>query len=85
MSESTFIHLKCHSEYSISDGMIRVPDLIDRAKADGMSAVAISDNSNLFSLVKFYRKAITAGIKPIVAADLWIYENKEKYIKLVNK
>ena len=39
----------------------------------------VSDKSNLFALVKFYRKSIAAGIKPIIAADLWIYENNEKY------
>lgn len=79
MSESSFVHLRCHTEYSISDGIIRIKDLVDRAKADGMSAVAVSDKSNLFALVKFYRKSIAAGIKPIIAADLWIYENNEKY------
>ena len=40
MSESSFVHLRCHTEYSISDGIIRIKDLVDRAKADGMSAVA---------------------------------------------
>ncbi|MCB1827155.1 MAG: DNA polymerase III subunit alpha, partial [Coxiellaceae bacterium] len=79
MTVSSFVHLRCHTEYSISDGIVRIQDLIDRTKDDGMMAVAVSDINNLFGLVKFFRKATEAGIKPIVAADLWIYENDEKY------
>ncbi len=79
MSAYSFVHLKCHTEYSIKDSIIRVNDLVDRVKADGMFAVAVSDHSNLFALVKFYQKAIAVGIKPIIAADLWLYDHKERY------
>jgi len=74
-----FVHLKVHTEYSISDGIVRISDLIDNTKSFGMSAVAITDKTNLFSLVKFYRKSIAAGIKPIVGADLCLREGNEMY------
>jgi DNA polymerase III subunit alpha len=79
MNPTSFVHLKSHSEYSIRDGIIRISDLIQQAKSDGMTAVAISDHCNLFALVKFYSKALSSGIKPIVAADLWLYEGNEKF------
>jgi len=68
-----FVHLKVHTEYSISDG------IIEHTKSFGMSAVAITDNTNFFGLIKFYRKAIAAGIKPIVGADLCLREGDENY------
>ena len=64
-----FIHLHLHSEYSLVDGTIRIGDLVKRAAKAGMPAVALTDQNNLFALVKFYRKAEEAGIKPIAGAD----------------
>lgn len=74
-----FVHLKTHSEYSISDGILRIESLIERAVEFDMPAVAITDHMNLFALVKFYREAIAAGIKPIVGADLKFQEDGETY------
>ncbi|HEX2668417.1 MAG TPA: DNA polymerase III subunit alpha, partial [Gammaproteobacteria bacterium] len=65
-----FVHLRLHTEYSLADSVIRVPDLLDAVKAGGMPAVGVTDQGNLFALVKFYRDAQKAGIKPIVGADL---------------
>ena len=62
-----FVHLRVHSEFSIADGMIKVRDLASSVHALGMPAVALTDRSNLFGLVKFYRQAI-----------LRIYWDKEK-------
>ena len=67
-----FVHLHLHTEYSLVDSTVRVADLMKRCAADGMPAVALTDQNNLFGMVKFYRKAIAAGIKPIIGADLRI-------------
>jgi len=66
----TFVHLHLHTEYSIVDGTVRIPALIDKCVAGEMPAVAITDQSNLFGLVKFYRRALQNGIKPIIGVDL---------------
>ncbi len=60
-----FIHLRLHSEYSLVDGIVKIKPLINELAELGMPAVAITDQSNLFSLVKFYRAALGKGIKPI--------------------
>ncbi len=81
-----FVHLHVHSEYSLVDSTIRLPDkpeygdparaprpnLISRSVESGLPALALTDESNLFALVKFYRAAEANGIKPIAGADLWI-------------
>ena len=67
-----FIHLRVHTEFSLSDGLVRIKSLI-RAMADANApAVAVTDQSNLCALVKFYSGAMEAGIKPICGADLWV-------------
>jgi DNA polymerase-3 subunit alpha len=65
-----FVHLHLHSEYSLVDGTIRIKELVAAARRLGMPAVAVTDQSNLFGMVKFYRAAEAAGIKPIVGADV---------------
>ena len=72
-----FIHLHLHSEYSLVDGMVRVKALASTIAKAGMPAVAITDQGNLFAMVKFYRAAINAGIKPIIGVDLWIHDKGE--------
>ena len=66
----SFVHLHVHSEYSLVDGLIRFKPLMAALRADGMPAVALTDLGNLFGLVKFYRAAQTAGIKPLTGAEL---------------
>jgi DNA polymerase-3 subunit alpha len=82
----SFVHLHVHSEYSLVDSTIRLPDkpeygdpakakrpnLISRAVQMGLPALALTDESNLFALVKYYRAAEANGVKPIAGADLWI-------------
>ncbi len=65
-----FVHLRLHTEYSLEDGTVRIGALVARAAELGMPAVAVTDWHNLFGLVKFYTKAMEAGIKPIAGADL---------------
>ena len=67
-----FVHLHLHTEYSMVDSTVRIPVLMQRCAADGMPAVALTDKNNLFGMVKFYKKALAAGIKPIIGVDLRI-------------
>lgn len=71
MSES-FVHLSLHTEYSIVDGIVRIKPLAAAVAAAGMPAVALTDQSNMFGLVKFYRACQAAGVKPIVGVDCWV-------------
>ncbi|MGN6790650.1 MAG: PHP domain-containing protein, partial [Rhodanobacteraceae bacterium] len=81
-----YVHLRTHSEYSLRDSTIRIPEkpeygdpakakqanLISRAVELGLPALALTDDSNLFAQIKFYRAAEKVGIKPIVGCDVWI-------------
>ncbi len=73
---STFVHLQLHSEYSLLDSTVRIKPLIEAVVAGNMPAVAITDQSNLFALIKFLNAAEPLGIKPIVGSDIWI-KNEE--------
>jgi len=72
MNAAPFVHLHVHTEYSLVDSTVRIAALMDRCAADGMPAVALTDQNNLFGMVKFYKKARAAGVKPIVGVDLRI-------------
>jgi DNA polymerase III subunit alpha len=72
MSQPTFIHLRCHSEYSVVDGTVRIGDYVKAATADNMPALALTDLSNLFGAVKFYKSARGKGLKPVLGCDLWL-------------
>lgn len=67
-----FVHLHLHTEYSLVDGTVRIKQLLAKARELGMPAVAVTDQQNLFALVKFYRAAEQAGIKPIIGAEVMI-------------
>ena len=69
-AEGEFVHLAVHSEYSLSDGLAKVPALVARAAELGMPAVALTDRGNLFGLVKFYSACRQAGIKAVIGVDL---------------
>ena len=69
-----FVHLRLHTEYSLLDGIVRVPELMAAVAAAGMPAVALTDQSNLFAMVKFYKEAMSAGVKPLIGVDAWIRE-----------
>ena len=72
MSFDRFVHLKVHSEFSIVDGLPHMPALVTAAQQSDMPAMAVTDQNGLFGLVKFYQKALKAGIKPIVGVDLML-------------
>ena len=69
-----FVHLRLHSEYSITDGLTRIDEAIAQAAADGQPALAITDLANLFGMVKFYTAARAKGVKPIIGCDVWVGE-----------
>jgi DNA polymerase-3 subunit alpha len=75
---TAFVHLRLHTEYSLVDGIVRVPDLMAAVAAGRMPAVALTDQSNLFAMVKFYKEAQAAGIKPLIGVDAWIREPGER-------
>ncbi len=64
-----FVHLHLHTEYSLVDSLVRIPELMQAVNKSGMSAVALTDVNNLFALVKFYQAAVTQGIKPIIGLE----------------
>ncbi len=76
--QPAFIHLRLHSEYSIVDGIVRVDEAVAAAKADGMPALALTDLSNVFGMVKFYKEARSQGVKPIVGCDLWLTHEADR-------
>ncbi|MDX1513834.1 MAG: DNA polymerase III subunit alpha [Gammaproteobacteria bacterium] len=68
-----FVHLHLHTEYSLVDGVLRIKPLVQAVADLGMPAVAVTEQGNLFSAIKFYRAAVAAGVKPIIGADLAFY------------
>jgi DNA polymerase-3 subunit alpha len=68
----SYAHLHLHSEYSLVDSTIRIKALVNACVQAGMPAVALTDECNMFALVKFYKACSAAGIKPICGADLWV-------------
>ena len=77
MASPRFVHLRLHSEFSITDGVVRIDDVVAAAAKDEMGALALTDLSNLFGLVRFYTAARSGGIKPIAGVDIWISNPQE--------
>ena len=78
MPNPAFVHLRLHSEFSITDGIVRIDEAVERAVADGMPALAITDLANVFGMVKFYKAARAAGVKPVIGCDVWITNESER-------
>jgi len=74
---SGFAHLHLHSEYSIVDSTVRIPALVERTVQLGMPAAALTDQGNVFGLVKFYRLALQHGVKPVIGVDLRIADRSD--------
>ena len=71
MSEP-FVHLHVHSEYSLLDGLARIPDLVSRAVELGMPALALTDHGTMYGTIKFYQACKEAGIKPIIGMETYL-------------
>ena len=65
-----FVHLHVHTEYSLVDGIVRLKPLVAAVAAADMPAIAVTEHGNMFSMVKFYRAAVAAGVKPIIGCDI---------------
>jgi DNA polymerase-3 subunit alpha len=78
MNLPSFIHLRLHSEFSVTDGIVRLDDAVKAAKSGGMPALGVSDLMNLFGIVKHYKACREAGIKPIVGIDAWVENPDER-------
>ncbi len=78
MSAPGFVHLRVHTEYSVSDSIVRIEALVERALADEQPAVAVTDLANLFGWVKFYKAARARGIKPICGVDAWVSNEADR-------
>src|SRR4030081_1852191 len=72
MSSDSFVHLHLHTEYSLLDGAIRIPDLMKKAAEQGMAAVAMTDHGNMYGAIEFYQAAQKAGIKPIIGCEVYM-------------
>ncbi len=77
MTDPVFVHLLTHTEYSLVDGLVRVKPLVAAAAELGMPAVAVTDQSNLFALVKFYKAAAAVGVKPIFGVEFRLLDSEE--------
>lgn len=67
-----FVHLHNHSEYSLLDGLSKIKEMVSYVKANGMSAIAITDHGNMYGTIKFYRACKDAGIKPIIGCEIYV-------------
>ena len=81
-AQPPFVHLRLHSEFSICDSIVRIPELAEALARDGHHACALTDESNLFAMVKFYHAALERDIKPIQGADLWIDDGGDAVSRL---
>ncbi len=78
MADPRFVHLRLHTEFSITDSVVRIDAVVERAASDGMGALAITDLSNMFGMTKFYKACRAAGVKPILGADVWITNDGDR-------
>ena len=67
-----FVHLHLHSQYSVADGIVRIKPLAAVVAQSGQPAVALTDLSNVYGMIKFYRACMEAGVKPVVGCDVWV-------------
>src|SRR5258706_3630196 len=72
MEHSRFVHLHCHTEYSLLDGANKVDKMFERIKALKQPAVAMTDHGNMFGAIEFYREAMSHGIKPIIGCEIYV-------------
>jgi DNA polymerase-3 subunit alpha len=76
MSDRPFVHLHCHSHYSLLDGANRIPELVARAKKLGMTALALTDHGNLYGAIEFYSECKAAGINPVIGYEAYVAPGK---------
>ena len=67
-----FVHLKVHTEYSLTNGLVRIDDLVGKLVAQEAPAVCVTDQSNLCALIKLYKAVRGKGIKLVIGVDIWL-------------
>ncbi|MGC1176846.1 MAG: DNA polymerase III subunit alpha [Candidatus Saccharimonadales bacterium] len=72
LKASDYVHLHNHTQYSLLDGLTKVPELVKHTKKQGMEAVAITDHGTLSGAIEFYKEAKTAGVKPIIGMETYV-------------
>lgn len=72
----SFVHLHTHTHYSLLDGLPKIPGLVERAKALGMPALAITDHGVMYGIVEFYKACQKAGVKPILGVEAYVAPNR---------
>jgi len=72
MSARGFVHLHVHSHYSLLEALPKIPELVAAAKADGQTALALTDNGNLYGAIEFYKECKEQKIKPIIGVDFYV-------------
>src|SRR5260221_5192100 len=80
MSDSKFVHLHLHTEYSLLDGLSKISKLMTRVKEMGMDSVAITDHGTMYGAIEFYKKARQENVKPIIGVEAYtvLHDHKEK-------
>ncbi|RLD20971.1 MAG: hypothetical protein DRI69_05165, partial [Bacteroidetes bacterium] len=73
-----FVHLHCHTQFSLLDGAAQIPAMMDKALADGQKGVALTDHGNMFGAFKFVAEANKRGLKPIVGCEFYMVEDRHK-------
>src|ERR1700733_3907527 len=72
ITAADYVHLHNHTQYSLLDGLTKVPELLDYVKQTGMAAVAMTDHGTLSGTIEFYKEAVERGIKPIVGMETYV-------------
>lgn len=76
-----FVHLHSHTQYSLLDGLSKIPELVKKTKALGMEAIAITDHGSMYGVIEFYKACLAEGIKPIIGVETYVakrsYKDKE--------
>lgn len=70
-----FVHLHLHTEYSLLDGMAKIKNVVKKAKALGMPAIAMTDHGNMYGAVQFYEACTKEGIKPIIGTEFYVCDD----------
>ena len=76
LTPADYVHLHNHTQFSLLDGLTRIPDLINFVKESGMEAVAMTDHGTLSGAIEFYKEATAQGIKPIIGIETYVAARK---------
>jgi DNA polymerase-3 subunit alpha len=78
MPENPFVHLHCHTDYSMLDGACEIGQLMDTVVEQKMPAVAMTDHGNLFGAVQFYNTAKAKGVHPVIGCEVYVSQQGHK-------